>query len=157
MPDSLPTVSLQQSACLPACSSCRTRSCAEKRASCGGSFVLDDVLSRRKIRAQSFTLLLHALSGPSQQRPAARFLDFSSYFIAVATHMTLSLASHTTTAFNSVFTEPLVLINASVDFFDPELSCCFCCTCCHRPPHALSHASGQSRPDSTQTSSSCNH
>ena len=34
-PDSLPTVSLQQSPCLPACSSCHTGSCAEKRASRG--------------------------------------------------------------------------------------------------------------------------
>ena len=113
-PDMLPTVSLQQSPCLPACSSCHTSSCAEDRASCGvwstgllhpsaarqpvpprsagpaslftpgthcgqvrvrgcsltgkgctvcagtrnlGSFVLDDVLRRRKIRAQGFTLL----------------------------------------------------------------------------------------------------
>ena len=121
--DSLPTVSLQQSPCLPACSSCHTASCAEKRASCGvwstgslhpsaarqpvpprsagpatlcthgthcgqvrvrgcnltgkgctvsagarnlGSFVLDDVFRRRKIRAQGFMLLdggsMHGLS-----------------------------------------------------------------------------------------------
>ena len=34
-PDLLRTVSLQQSPCLPACSSCHTGSCAENRASCG--------------------------------------------------------------------------------------------------------------------------
>ena len=34
-PDMQPTVSLQQSPCLPACSSCHTGSCAENRASCG--------------------------------------------------------------------------------------------------------------------------
>ena len=34
-PDSLPTVSLQQSPCLPSCSSCHTGSCAENRASRG--------------------------------------------------------------------------------------------------------------------------
>ena len=229
-PDSLPTVSLQQSPCLPACSSCHTGSCAENRASrgvwstgslhpsaarqpvlprsagpatlcthgthCGqvrvrgcnltgkgctvcagarnlGSFVLDDVFRRRKIRAQGFMLLdggsMHGLSRCSNalsdrmdrassssfpEGSAARFCDFSSHFMALATHMSLSLASHSTTACNSVFTESLLLINSSVDFFDPELSCCFCCTCCHRPPHALSHASGQSRPHSTQTSPS---
>ena len=226
-PDSLPTLSLQQSPCLPACSSCHTGSCAEKRASCGvwstgplhpsaarqpvpsrsagpaslcthgthcgqvrmrgcnltgkgctvcaaarnlGSFVLDDVLRRRKIRAQGCMLLdggsMHGLdhrnnalsdrmdrasSSSFPESSAARFCDFSSHFMALATHTSLSLASHSTTACNSVFTESLLLINSSVDFFDPELSCCFCCTCCHRPPHALS---GQSRPHSTQTSPS---
>ena len=113
-PDMLPTVSLQQSPCLRACSSCHTGSCAQDRASCGvwstsplhpsaarqpvpprsarpaslcthgtpcgqvrvrgcnltgkgctvcagvrnhGSFALDDVFCRRKIRAQGFMLL----------------------------------------------------------------------------------------------------
>ena len=138
-----------------------------------GSFVLDDVFRRRKIRAQGFMLLdggsMHGLNRCSNalsdrmDRPSsssfpessvARFCDFSSHFMALAKHISLSLASHSTTACNSVFTESLLLINSSVDFFDPELSCCFCCTCCHRPPHALSHASGQSRPHSTQTSPS---
>ena len=228
-PDSLPTVSLQQSPYLPACSSCHTGSCAKKRASCGvwstsslhpsatmkpvhprsagpatlcthgthcgqvrvrgcnmtgkgctvcaaarnlGSFVLDDVFRRRKIRAQGFMLLgggsMHGLSRRNNalsdrmdrastsfpESSAARFCDFSSHFMALAKHTSLSLASQSTTACNFVFTESLLLINSLVDFFDPELSCCFCCTCCHRPPHALSHASGQSRPHSTQTSPS---
>ena len=47
-----------------------------------------------------------------------------------------------------------LLINRSVEFFDQELSCSLCCTSCRWPPHALSHASGQSRPHSTQTSPS---
>ena len=138
-----------------------------------GSLVLDDVCRRRNIRAQGFMLLdggsMHGLSRRNNalsdrkdrassssfpESSAARFCDFSSHFMALAKHTSLSLASHPTTACNSVFTESLLLINSSVDFFDPELSCCFCCTCCHRPPHALSHASGQSRPHSTQTSPS---
>ena len=227
-PDLLPTVSLQQSPCLPACSSSHTGSCAENRASCGVwstgplhpsaarppvpprsagpaslcthgthcgqvrirgcnltgkgcivcagarnlcSFVLDDVCRRRKIRAQGFILLesgsMHGLSRCNNalsdrmdrassssfpEGPAARLCDFSSHFVALATHMSLSLASHSITAGNSVLTESLLLINSSVEFFDPELSCCFCCTSCRRPPHALSHASGQSQPHSTQTS-----
>ena len=136
-----------------------------------GSFVLDDVFRRRKIRAQGFTLLdggsIHGLSccnnafsdrmdrASSNSFPessAARFCDFSSDFMALATHMSLSLTSHSITAGNSVFTESLLLINLSVEFFDQELSCSLCCTCCHPSPHALSHASGQSRPHSTQTS-----
>ena len=47
---------------------------------------------------------------------AARFFDFSSHFMALTTHMSLSLASHSTTACNSVFTESLLLNNSSVDF-----------------------------------------
>ena len=132
-----------------------------------GSFVLDDVLRRRKIRAHSFMLLnggsMHGLSrfnnslsdrmdrASSSSFPessAARFCDFSPHFMALATHMSFSLAIHSTTACNSVSMESLLLINSSVEFFDPEL----CFTCCHRPPHALSHASGQSRPHSKQTS-----
>ena len=170
-PDSLPTVSLQQSPCLPACSSCHTGSCAENRASrgvwstgslhpsaarqpvlprsagpatlcthgthCGqvrvrgcnltgkgctvcaaarnlGSFVLDDVFCRRKIRAQGFMDCgsIHGLSRCSNalsdrmdrasssfpESSAARFCDFSSHFMALATHTSLSLASHSTTA-----------------------------------------------------------
>ena len=227
-PDLLSTVSLQQSPCLPACSSCHTGSCAENRASSGvwstgplhpsaarqpvpprsagpaslcthgthcgqvrvrgwiltgkgctvcagarnlGSVVLDDVLRRSKIRAQGFTLLddgsMHGLSrcnsafsdrmdrASSSSFPessAARFCNFSSHFVALATHMSLSLASHSITACNSVPMESLLLVNSSVAFFDPDLSCTLCCTSCHRPPHALSHASGQSRPHSTQTS-----
>ena len=227
-PDSLPTVSLQQSPCLPACSSCHTGSCAEKRASrgvwstgslhpsaarqpvpprsagpatlcthgthCGqvrvrgcnltgkgctvcaaarnlGSFVLDDVFCRRKIRAQGFMLMdsgsIHGLSRCNNalsdrmdrassssfpERSAARFRDFSSPFMALATHMSLSLASHSTTACNSVPMESLLLIISSVEFFDPELSCSLCFTSCRWPPHALSHASGQPRPHSKQTS-----
>ena len=138
-----------------------------------GSFVLDDVFRRRKIRAQGFMLpdggSMHGLSRRNNalldrmdrassssfpESSAARFCVFSSHFMALATHTSLSLASHSTTACNSVSTESLLLINSSVDFFHPELSCCFCCTCCHRPPHALSHALGQSRPHSTQTSPS---
>ena len=134
-----------------------------------GSFVLDDVFRRRKIRAQGFMLLdcgsMHGLgrcnnalsdrmdrasSSSFPKGSEARFCDFSSHFMALATHMSLSLASHSITACNSVFTESLLLINSSVDFFDPELSCCLSFTCCHRPPHA----SGQSRPHSTQTSPS---
>ena len=136
-----------------------------------GSFATDDVLRRRKIRAQGFMLLDGgSIHGPSRcnnafsdrmdrassssvpEGSAARFCNFSSHFMAMATHMSLSLASHSITAGNSVFTESLLLINLSVEFFDPELSCSLCCTCCRRPPHALSHASGQSRPHSTQTS-----
>ena len=218
-PDLLPTVSLQQSPCLPACSSCHTGSCAENRASRGfgqqvrcillllgnlftlgrtghgthfgqvrvrgcnltgkgrtvcdadrnlGSFVLDDVFRRRKIRAHGFMDCgsMHGLGRRNNalsdsmdrasfpESSAARFCDFSSHFMPLATHMSLSLTSHSTTACNSVFTESLLLINSSVEFFDPELSSCFCCTCCRRPPSALSHASGQSRPHSTQTSPS---
>ena len=125
-----------------------------------GSFVLDDVFRRRKIRTQGFMLLdggsMHGLSRRNNalsdrvdrassssfpESSAARFCDFSSHFMALATHTSLSLASHSTTACNSVFTESLLLINSSVDVFDPELSCCFCCTCCHRPPHALTSPS----------------
>ena len=177
-PDSLPTASLQQSPCLPACSSCHTGSCAENLASSGvwstgplhpsaarqpvpprsagpaslcthgthcgqvrvrgcnltgkgctvcaaalnlGSFVLDDVFRRSKIRAQGFMLLdggtIHGLSRCDNtlsdridrtssslfpESSAARLCDFSSDFMALATHMSLSLASHSTTACNSV-------------------------------------------------------
>ena len=133
--------------------------------------MLDDVLRRRKIRAQGFMLLdggsMHGLSRCNNalsdrmdrtssssfpESSAARFCDFSSHFMASATHMSLSLASHSITAGNSVFTESLLLINSSVEFFDPELSCSLRFTSCRWPPHALSHASGQSRPHSKQTS-----
>ena len=136
-----------------------------------GSFVLNDVLRRNKIRAQGFMPLdggsIHGLcccsNAPSDrmdrassssfpESSAARFFDFSSDFMALATHMSLSLASHSVTAGNPVFTESLLLINSSVEFYDRELSCSLCCTCCRWPPHALSHASGQSRPHSKQTS-----
>ena len=119
-----------------------------------------------QLRAQGFMLLdsgsIHGLSrsnnalsdrmgrAPSNsfpERSAARFCNFSSHFMALATHMSLSLASHSTTDGNSVLTESLLLINLSVKFFDPELSCSLCCTSCRWPPHA----SGQSRPHSTQT------
>ena len=80
-----------------------------------GSFVLDDFFRRRKIRAQGF--MLNARSEPLQQRilrqngqsllsssfpegSAARFCDFSSDFMALATHMSLSLASHSATLYS---------------------------------------------------------
>ena len=208
----LPTVSLQQSPCLPACSSCHTGCCAEDRGSCCvwstgplhpsaarqpvpprtagpaslcthgthcgqvrvrgcnltgkgctvcagarnlGSFVLDDVLRRRKIRAQGVTLLggdsMHGLarcnnaisdrvdrasSSSFPESSAARLCDFSSDFMAFAMHMSLSLASHSITACNSVLTESLSLINSSVDFFDPVLSCSLSFSSCQWPPHA---------------------
>ena len=103
----------------------------------------DNALSDRMGRASSSSF---------PESSAARFCDFSSHFMALATHMSLSLASHSTTACNSVFTESLLLTNLSAEFFDQGLSCSLCCTCCHRSPHALSHASGKSRPHSTQTS-----
>ena len=59
---------------------------------------------------------------------AAPFCDFSSDFMALATHVSLSLASHSITACNSVFTESMLLINSSIEFFDPELSCSLCFT-----------------------------
>ena len=136
-----------------------------------GSFVLDDVLRRRKIRAQGFMLLhggsIHGLSrcnnalrqkGQSliELVPRLSILELSRTArlsrMALATHMSLSLASHSITAGNSVFTESLLLINSSGEFFDLELSCSLCFTSCRWPPHALSHASGQSRPHSKQTS-----
>ena len=75
-----------------------------------GSFVLDDVFRRRKIRAQGFMLLdggsMHGLSRRNNalsdrmdrassssfpESSAARFCDFSSHFTALATHMSLKL------------------------------------------------------------------
>ena len=41
----------------------------------------------------------------------AHLCHFSSHLMALATHTPLSLASHSTTACNSVFTESLLLIN----------------------------------------------
>ena len=92
-----------------------------------GSFVLDDVFCRRKIRVQGFMLLdggsMHCLSRCNNalsdrmdgvfssslpESSAARFCDFSSHFMVLATHTSLSLASHSTTACNSVFTESLL-------------------------------------------------
>ena len=48
-----------------------------------------------------------ASSSSFPESSAARFCDFSSDFMALATHMSLSLASHSTTAGNSVFAESL--------------------------------------------------
>ena len=78
-----------------------------------GSFVLDDVCRRRNIRAQGFMLLdggsMHGLSRRNNalsdrkdrassssfpESSAARFCDFSSHFMALAKHTSLSLASH---------------------------------------------------------------
>ena len=64
-----------------------------------------------------------ASSSSFPESSAARFCDFSSHFMALATHMSLSLTSHSTTAGNSVLTESLALTNSSVEFVDPELSC----------------------------------
>ena len=43
----------------------------------------------------------------SQRAQPHRFCDFSSHFMALATHMSLSLASHSTTACNSVHGIPV--------------------------------------------------
>ena len=54
-----------------------------------------------------------ASSSSFPESSAARFCDFSSDFMALATHMSLSLASHSTKACNSVPMESLLLINSS--------------------------------------------
>ena len=98
---------------------------------------------------------------------AARLRDFSSHFMALAMHMSLSLASHSTTTGNSVLMEPslhhscgnsvlmesLSLINLSVEFFNPAtLLLLVLHVSVNGHLMALSQASGQSRPHSTQTS-----